>query len=410
MRQHRGRSPSSQHKQESEYASSEGRQTRGNIMNKPDEHDKTGMALPNDEGVSWMKDVDDILQLGLIHAASAVHAVAVMTFWKVGRRIVEEEQSGTRRAAYGENLLERLAVYLRTKYEGQYTSRKLREYRQFYILFPDFEIWHSRVPNLTWTHIRQVLPVQNENARYWYLKEAERENWSARTLSRIVGSQFYQRLMISPSKDAVLQEMQEKTAKNPPMSVEFVKSPVIAEFLNLTPNCDFTENELESAILTHICRFVMELGRGFSFVARQQHLVADGEDYFIDLVFYNIILKCYVLIDLKTHKLSHQDVGQMDMYVRMYDDLKRIDGDNPTIGLLLCSENGPDTAKYTALNGSKQIFAAKYLTVLPSQEELAIEIERQKEIFFLARPEINDSCVQETPKNNDLDKKNTQGN
>ena len=371
-------------------------------MKKQNEPPQVGMVLSCDNEMALMKDVDDILQSGVFQAASAVHAVAVMTFWKVGRRIVEEEQSGTRRAAYGEKLLERLAAYLRTKYEGQYTSRKLREYRQFYLLFPDFEIWHSRVPNLTWTHIRQVLPVQNENARYWYLSEAEREGWSARTLSRNVGSQFYQHLMVSPAKDAVLQEMLEKTAMNPPTSAEIVKSPVIAEFLNLMPNCSFTENELESAILTHICRFVMELGRGFSFVARQQHLVADGEDYFIDLVFYNIILKCYVLIDLKTQKLSHQDVGQMDMYVRMYDDLKRIEGDNPTIGLLLCSENGPDTAKYTALNGSKQIFAAKYLTVLPSQEELAREIERQKEIFFLAHPELNRAWESTENKDHDM--------
>lgn len=278
-------------------------------------------------------------------------------------------------------MIENLSKDLILTYGDRYTPRRLRDYRLFYVQIPDFEIWHSRVPNLSWTHFRQILPVVNEDARYWYLCEASRENWSVRTLSRNIGTQYYHRLLASPKKDAVVAEMLEKSADNPPLVKEMVKSPVVAEFLGFPPNPAYTESDLESAIISHITSFVMELGRGFSFVARQQHIVADGEDYFIDLVFYNFILKCFFLIDLKTGKLTHKDVGQMDMYVRMYDDLKRTEGDNPTIGLVLCTETGKDIARYSVLHGSKQLFAAKYMTCLPTEEELRREIKRQKEIF-----------------------------
>jgi predicted nuclease of restriction endonuclease-like (RecB) superfamily len=334
-----------------------------------------------DENMTLAQEIKEIIDKGVLHAYTTVNAIAALTYWRVGRRIVEEEQNGESRAEYGAHLIEDLAKSLIPVYGDRYSARRLRDYRQFYIQLPDFEIWHSRVPNLSWTHIRQVLPVVNEDARYWYLREASRENWSARTLARNVGSQYYQRLLQSPKKDAVVAEMLEKTSSNPPANAEMVKSPVVAEFLNLGQNTDFTESDLEKSIIGQIGKFIMELGRGFSFVARQQHIVADGHDYFIDLVFYNYVLKCFFLIDLKTSELTHRDVGQMDMYVRMYDDLKRTEGDNPTIGLLLCTETGKDIAKYSVLNGNKQLFAAKYLTYLPSEEELRKEIERQKEIF-----------------------------
>ena len=205
---------------------------------------------------------------------------------------------------------------------------------------------------------------------------------------RNIGSQYYQRLMLSEKKDAVITEMQKKTSGNPPAPQELIKSPVVAEFLGFSRDASYTENDLESAIIENMVKFIMELGRGFSFVARQQHIEADGEDYYIDLVFYNYILKCFFLIDLKASKLTHQDVGQMDMYVRMYDDLKRTEGDNPTIGLLLCAETGRSIAKYSVLNGSKQIFAAKYLTYLPTEEELTKEIERQRDIYYLEHPNL----------------------
>ncbi len=329
-----------------------------------------------------LSDVRAIIDDGVVKSYAAVNVLAALTYWRVGRRIVEEEQGGANRAEYGTHLIDELSRSLYPVYGDRYSARRLRDFRQFYLQIPDFEIWHSRVPNLTWTHIRQVLPVVSDDARYWYLREASREGWSARTLARNVGSQYYQRLLKSPKKEAVIAEMLAMTAANPPANAEMVKNPVVAEFLNLSSNCDYTESELEKSIIDHIGKFIMELGRGFSFVARQQHMVADGKDYYIDLVFYNFVLKCFFLIDLKTTELTHRDVGQMDMYVRMYDDLKRTEGDNPTIGLLLCSETGKDLAKYSVLNGNKQLFAAKYMTCLPSEEELRKEIERQKEIFL----------------------------
>lgn len=334
-----------------------------------------------------VKDVRAIIDEGVAQASVAVHVIAALTYWRVGRRIVNEEQGGVERAEYGAHLIDELAKALFPVYGDRYSPRRLREYRHFFIQVPDFEIWHSRVPNLTWTHIRQVLSVTSEDARYWYLREASHEGWSARTLARNVDSQYYQRLLAAPKKDAVIAEMMEKTASYPTAAEEIVKSPVVAEFLNLTPSCDFTESELEKSIISHISRFIMELGRGFSFVARQQHIATDCGDFYIDLVFYNFVLKCFFLVDLKTTKLTHQDVGQMDMYVRMYDDLKRTEGDNPTVGLLLCADTSKDIAKYSVLNGSKQLFAAKYMTCLPSEEELRKEIERQKEIFALQHKE-----------------------
>ena len=251
------------------------------------------------------------------------------------------------------------------------------------------KIWHARVPNLTWTHFRSLLRVPDTEARAWYLKEASSEAWSVRTLDRNIGSQYYHRLLASQNKDAVKTEMKTLTSPMQTDKLEFIKNPVVAEFLGLTNNSDFTENQLEQSILTHLQKFLMELGKGYAFVARQQHIATDAGDYFIDLVFYNYILKCFVLIDLKTTQISHQDVGQMDMYVRMYDDLKRSEGDNPTIGILLCSETSQDIARYSVLHGNEQLFAAKYLTYLPTEEQLRTEIEAQKEIFRLQQEQEN---------------------
>lgn len=293
--------------------------------------------------------VRDIIDEGIRSAYASVDQIAVLTFWKIGRRIVEEIKDGDERATYGQRIVANLAEQLKGNYGGHCSKRNLDYYCQFYRLFQDFEIVNARVHNLRWTHYRALLSVADNDARYWYVREASREGWSARTLVRNIGSQYYQRLLSSPRKDAVVSEMLALTAKNPLEAVEMVKNPVVAEFLNLSGNCDYTESDLEKSIIDHIGKFLMELGRGFSFVARQQHIVADGQDYFIDLVFYNYILKCFFLVDLKTTALSHRDVGQMDMYVRMYDDLKRTEGDNPTIGLVLCAETGKDLAKYSVL-------------------------------------------------------------
>lgn len=207
--------------------------------------------------------------------------------------------------------------------------------------------------------------------------------WSVRTLARNIGSQYYHRLLQSPKKESVIAEMQQLTSPLQEDTRQFMKDPVVAEFLQLPSNTDFTESELEKAIIKHLRAFLLELGRGFAFMYEQYHIKTDAGDFFIDLVFYNVTLKCYVLIDLKTKKVTHQDIGQMDMYVRMFDELKRTEGDNPTIGLLLCSETSEDIARYSVLHDSKQLFASKYLTFLPSQEELQREIEKQKTIFQL---------------------------
>ncbi len=328
-------------------------------------------------------DVKLIVENGLREAYRSVNTVSILTYWNVGKRIVEEEQHGESRAIYGKHLIDLLSQELSLLYPKGYSPRNLRDYRQFYLCFKDLEIWHSRVPNLTWTHFRSLLSVTSEDARYWYVREASRQSWSVRTLARNVGSQYYFRLLQSPKKESVINEMLQLTKSLQDEPQGFLKDPVVAEFLQLPSNASFTETELEKAIIRHLKEFLLEMGRGFAFMAEQYHISSDVGDYFVDLVFYNVVLKCYVLIDLKTKKLTHQDVGQMDMYVRMFDDLKRTDGDNPTIGLLLCSDTSKDIAKYSVLHDSKQLFAAKYLTYLPSEEVLRREIEQQKELFYL---------------------------
>ena len=334
-------------------------------------------------------DVKLIVEQGLRDAYRSVNTVSILTYWNVGKRIVEEEQHGESRASYGKHLIDLLSKELSLIYPKGYSPRNLRDYRQFYLCFRDLEIWHSRVPNLTWTHYRTLLSVTSDDARYWYVREASSQSWSVRTLARNVGSQYYHRLLQSPRKEVVINEMLQITEqlKNEPQ--DFLKDPIVAEFLQLTTNASFTETELEKAIIRHLKEFLLELGRGFAFMAEQYHISTDGGDFFVDLVFYNVVLKCYVLIDLKTKKLTHQDVGQMDMYVRMFDDLKRTEGDNPTIGLLLCSDTSKDIAKYSVLHDSKQLFAAKYLTYLPTEEVLRREIEQQKELFYLQHKKID---------------------
>ena len=327
-------------------------------------------------------DVKLIVERGLREAYRSVNTVSIMTYWNVGKRIVEEEQHGSSRAEYGKQVLKDLAQVLVPLYGSSYSERNLYSMRQFFLYFNDLEILNSRVQNLSWTHYRMLLRVSDENARYWYLREASEEMWSVRTLSRNIGSQYYYRLLKSPKKDKVIAEMHELTRPLQQGKDEIVKNPVVAEFLGLE-NTDYSESELEQAIIDHLQKFIMEMGRGFAYMGRQQLIRTDTQDYYIDLVFYNVVLKCYVLIDLKVGVITHQDVGQMDMYVRMYDELRRTEGDNPTIGIVLCSETSKDIARYSILKGNEQLFAAKYLPMLPSEEALRREIEQQKEIFYL---------------------------
>ncbi len=347
-------------------------------------------TMSQEQLITYQSALDDIRQMiinGRNTAYQAVSTAQVMTYWNIGKRIVEQEQHGADRAEYGSQLLAQLAGELTAEFGAGFSERQLRYFRQFYMCFPDPEIWNACVPNLSWTHFRSLLRVSDEAARIWYLREAAAESWSARTLDRNISTQFYHRLLQAPEKETVIAEMKDKTASFPKSQFELIKSPVIAEFLGFRADTTYLESDLESAILSHIRDFLMEMGRGFAFAGRQQHIVTETGDYYIDLVFYNIELKCYVLIDLKMGKITHQDVGQMDMYVRMFDDLKRKDGDNPTIGILLCSETDADIARYSVLHDNDRLFMSKYLTYLPTKEQLKAEIERQKALFALQHPQ-----------------------
>lgn len=336
-------------------------------------------------------DIKQILQKARSAAYASINASMIDAYWQIGRRIVEEEMQGKDRAEYGSRLIKSLSKELITDLGKEFNWRNLFYYKQFYVFFPNWQILNACVQNLTWTHLRMLLRVTDDNARLWYLNEASKEMWSTRTLDRNISSQYYYRLLQSPEKEAVKKEMLQMTAKlsQNKDAETFIKSPVVTEFLGLPSDNSFSESDLEKSIISHLERFIMELGKGYAFVARQQHISTDTEDYYIDLVFYNYILKCFIIIDLKTTKITHQDVGQMDMYIRMYDELKRTEGDNPTIGILLCSETSHDIARYSVLHDSKQLFATKYLTYLPTEEQLRKEIEQQKEIFLLQQKEIN---------------------
>ena len=332
-------------------------------------------------GVSnnYINEVKEILKNARQKAYNTINSVMVEAYWKIGRRIVEEEQSGRERAEYGKEILQNLSKELTEEFGKGYSYRTLREIRQFYLMFSDFEKWRTVSAKLTWSHFQKVLRVSNEKARIFYLTEAAENMWSVRTLDRNISTLYYNRIIASIDKKNVENEMKEKTKK---LQVEeFIKNPVVLEFLDLPTNMSYTENELEKALTDDIQKFMMELGKGFAFVERQQHIRTENSDFYIDLVFYNYILKCFVIIELKTEKLKHQDIGQLDMYVRMYDDLKKQENDNPTIGLLLCTDTDRTIIKYSVLNDNKNLFASKYVNYLPSEEELINEIERQKTLF-----------------------------
>lgn len=321
-----------------------------------------------------LTDVCSIIDSGRQRAYSAVNTTMIETYWNIGRRIVEEEQQGKERAEYGEHILENLSQQLTLRYGKGFSKRYLAYFRAFYLTVNDIRILQTRLQNLTWSHVLHVLRVDDPNAARWYLDMASQEMWSVRTLDRNISTQYYERHFVHPQ----LQANDEQ-----PTQFELLKSPIVAEFLGFKQDTSYSEKELETAIIDHLQDFLMEMGRGFAFVKRQQLVRTDTQDYFIDLVFYNVVLKCYVLVDWKLGTITHQDVGQMDMYVRMYDEMKRTEGDNPTIGIVLCSETSKDIARYSILKGNEQLFAAKYKTYLPTEEQLREEIERQKELFRL---------------------------
>jgi len=338
------------------------------------------IAYHNDGALA--ADLGSIIEQAKGVAYRAVDVVLVYRNWLIGKRIAEEELRGAARAEYGKAQLSDLAATLTQRYGAGFDSSNLYKYLAFFKRFPILDtLCPKSGMRLGWSHYRVLLQVEDSTALRWYLDEAAAETWSVRTLQRNVSSQYYERTLLSQSKDAVRAEMVEIT-KPLQEKLEFIKNPVIAEFLGVKQDTSFTENDLETAILDNVREFLMELGKGYAFVARQQHIHTEKEDYYIDLVFYNYILKCFVLIDLKTSKITHQDVGQMDMYVRMYDQLKRGENDNPTLGILLCSDTDSDIAKYSILHGNEQLFATKYRLCLPTDAELRKEIETQKQIFI----------------------------
>lgn len=326
-----------------------------------------------------LSDLRSIIEEGRKAAYTAVNQAAIATYWHIGKRIVEEEQSGAERAAYGKRLIKELATTLSLEYGAAFSKRNLDYYRQFYLSFSDLEIVNTRVHNLSWSHIRRILSVADPNARLWYLKEASQCGWSVRTLDRNISTQYYGRLR-SAQREHLSLPAPETTPDNAPM--EYIKSPVVAEFLGFRRDSKYSETQLEQALIDNLEKFILELGRGFAFVARQQHIDTDTEDFYIDLVFYNYRMKRFVIFELKTHPLNHEAVGQLDMYVRMYDDLVKGEDDLPTIGVLLCTETNSVIAKYSVLNGSEQLFASKYMAYMPTEEELRREIEQQKQFFL----------------------------
>lgn len=338
-----------------------------------------------------LKDMCGIIESSREVAYRAVNATLVQRNWLIGYRIAEEELQGEGRAEYGAEVIKRLAKELTAEYGKGFTKTNLYHFYSFYKAYP--EIFHTASGKfnvlLSWSHYRTLLQVNDKAARDWYEKEAIEQTWGVRTLQRNISSQYYYRMLQTQKKELVEQEMKELTSPYQNDKLEFIKNPVIAEFLGLAPNTDFTESDLEKSILSNLQKFLMELGKGYAFVARQQHIRTEKQDYYIDLVFYNYILKCFVLIDLKTEKISHQDVGQMDMYIRMYDELKRSEGDNPTIGIVLCSDTDEDIARYSVMHGNEQLFASKYKLYLPTEEELRAEIEMQKAIFYLQQEKEN---------------------
>ena len=362
------------------------------------------------------QDACAIIEQARALAFKAINDTLIKRNWLLGMRI-QHEVLKDQRAEYGEQVIKNLAKDLTEIFGSGYSRNNLYRFISFYKSFPCIfqsvdgkfdivpsmtgesekvsaamglfqktDIYSNIIPlqplRLSWTHYSIILQENNAEARAWYEQEAANEMWSTRTLQRNVSSQYYHRLLLSQDKAIVRDEMKALTA---PLQdkLEFMKNPVIAEFLGFKNNTNYTESNLEQSIIDHLIPFLMELGKGFAFVDRQKHIHTEKEDYYIDLVFYNYHLRCFVLIDLKTSKLRYQDVGQMDMYVKMYDELVRPDGHNPTIGMLLCAETDEDVAHYSVLNGNDQLFAAKYLTYMPTQEELRREIENQKEFFRL---------------------------
>jgi predicted nuclease of restriction endonuclease-like (RecB) superfamily len=333
------------------------------------------MTEPITDQSNLLANLRGLITQARTQALRLVDAIQVQTCWEIGRHIVEFEQQGQARAQYGKGLLTDLSKQLTQEFGKGFDASNLRYMRLFYLAFP---IRDAVRHELSWTHYRSLLKVESSAAREWYIAKTVQENWSTRALERQVSTLYYERLLATSDKAAVEAEAVQLIAPMNKAPREFVRDPVLLEFLGLPETGRLLEADLEQGLMNKLQSFLLELGNGFAFVARQQRISTDTKDFYIDLVFYNYLLKCFVLFDLKTGELTHQDIGQMDMYVRMYDDLKRGDDDNPTVGIILCSQKDNSVVRYSVLNDSEQLFASRYKLVLPSEEELRAEIERER--------------------------------
>lgn len=351
----------------------------------------------------------------------SVNSNMVLAYWLIGREIVQELQSGEKRAEYGKRILEDLSAQLTKRYGSGYSLTNLKYFRTFY------QVYQDRFPEigrpsgdqsainanghptgdelitinkkslaglslqLSWSHYRALIRVQNKKARLFYEKEAIECGWSKAQLERQIHSSYYERIISNRGEPGLIDADRERLIGKPLPSEMVLKAPYVLEFLGLPDTPKLHETTLEQAIITHLQKFLLELGKGFAFVARQKRLCFEDTELYVDLVFYNCILKCYMLVDLKMGELSYKDVGQMDGYVRVYDDLYTVHDDNPTIGLVLCTKKNKAVAKYSVLNERKQIFASKYMLYLPSEEELKLEIERERRLIERCLKEKNEN-------------------
>ncbi|MCJ8330283.1 MAG: DUF1016 domain-containing protein [Lentisphaeria bacterium] len=321
-----------------------------------------------------LQDIRSVIEQARQQVRLTVNSAMVLAYWEIGRLVVEDEQQGEQRADYGKQLLQALSRVLTQDFGKGFDVTNLRNMRRFYLNFP---IRETLSLELSWSHFNRLARIENPSAREWYAKETIEQFWSVRALDRQVCALYYERLLASKDKQAVETEAIEKIQPLQDTAKNYLRDPYILDFLNLQDKT-YQESELEQAIVSNLQQFLLELGKGFAFVERQQRIRFEDEDFYIDLVFYNFKLKCFLLVDLKLGKLKHQDVGQMDTYVRLYDQEKKEETDNPTIGLVLCSEKSEAVVKYSVLNDEKQLFAAKYLPYLPTEKELKAELQRER--------------------------------
>ena len=375
----------------------------------------------NDEDNMLVNDLRSIVSKARSKAFAAVNYSLVERNWRIGQRIVEQEQNGASRAEYGKHVIEIASAALTEEFGKGFSETNIMNFKKFYLKFKELTIPQtlseefkkqkhqtlsdesSLLPQkgqtppaqfelrfLPWSHYERLIRVEDKKAREWYAKEAFEQGWSFRTLNRNINTLYYERLLMSKKKQPVVNEMQDKTKAYQQDKLEYIKSPVVLEFLGLPEDTSLAESKLETAIINNLEKFLMEMGKGYALVARQQHIRTEENDYYIDLVFYNYLIKSFILVDLKVNRITYQDVGQMDMYLQMYDKMKKGPDDNPTIGIILCTETDSDVARYSTLAKNDQMFAAKYKLYLPDKEDLRREIERQKELYLMAHPEEND--------------------